>query len=1015
MATLTRARVDDAQPIDSLSDSIPTPFPREFLRVDSTSHVPAQSEQVRELEASPSTQEASETVSSGTLHELMPSIFNVERSCLMALNNLLSAPSKWKTIVPDRRHSMPSSPAVSTNPHAEAESSSSALQTLVSNLRNREGAREMIEAPSFGTDAQLIHELSLRVEGITSTLDPSDALLAKTLITLLSHLNRLATIVDPSSPAPSRVSATQSDLWSTELTEPTEPVNLFDTLKRQLSDFQIERQTSNHEVLTRGSTPVVTVEASLLWSGIDEELENVVSLCRERTASASAYAADVLPPRYDPGDYKFDDLPDYEQPVLSHDDEKYHSLSQTAHSPIVASSTNEKRRLDLEAVTMAIDRLYLVAPQLHNQRVELKSSKLEQMEKARREGTRGTSSKAAGKQKQTDADVRDLESMLELINKASDRKLLDQSVVLNGGLKLRMEKARMRDQAKATFVEQLAEHSNARRLHGQDATQRTSRIKNPETMLSLPEFIREAVPPENLKIDDPTAMLTLPEFVREIPPSNMILPPTTVSPPVPSSPPSGALARLAFKRKNRDRSNSAPPLAWLRGSTSKSNIATDAMKQSDFLSGIGPSRTVFDVTYVAENQENLQHILVFFTVTGAQPGIDLEAEVQPSFSDTENLAETGYRLVIKSGPNTSLPLILPGRVAPGKKEIKVQSGHFEIKLPTLSSPSTSNFNPDPFAEPEPQREPEASPLLDATQLTSTSPTSFICASCSLPLVQSAKISQYNDLPSEHWEELVDAWMCHSSQKLNEDVAKRGKNGFWPDPGQALVGGSYILFEESAMAKDNFNIPEDSKRPRVKGARKTTLHSDSRRIVRCLCGAFLGRCQDRETEGKKIAAYRILKYAVRPVSQTAEPSKIPLSAFIVEDMNEFVQAHASYRFVISDEEDERPRILANILLYQIWLFKPSIQVAYATPRHYTLPKSASMNAAKVLYKLLGPSERSLDLKTVVNSYPGFPQAEYLYYPMDTCQRLAVLLKESNRTYPESMRIMTNLEVGWLQRS
>jgi hypothetical protein len=39
-------------------------------------------------------------------------------------------------------------------------------------------------------------------------------------------------------------------------------------------------------------------------------------------------------------------------------------------------------------------------------------------------------------------------------------------------------------------------------------------------------------------------------------------------------------------------------------------------------------------------------------------------------------------------------------------------------------------------------------------------------------------------------------------------------------------------------------------------------------------------------------------------------KIPLSAFIVEDMAEFVQAHASYRFVIQDEEEERPRILVS---------------------------------------------------------------------------------------------------------
>lgn len=39
-------------------------------------------------------------------------------------------------------------------------------------------------------------------------------------------------------------------------------------------------------------------------------------------------------------------------------------------------------------------------------------------------------------------------------------------------------------------------------------------------------------------------------------------------------------------------------------------------------------------------------------------------------------------------------------------------------------------------------------------------------------------------------------------------------------------------------------------------------------------------------------------------------RIPLSAFIVEDMTEFVEAHASYRFVLQDEEEEKPRILVS---------------------------------------------------------------------------------------------------------
>lgn len=82
-------------------------------------------------------------------------------------------------------------------------------------------------------------------------------------------------------------------------------------------------------------------------------------------------------------------------------------------------------------------------------------------------------------------------------------------------------------------------------------------------------------------------------------------------------------------------------------------------------------------------------------------------------------------------------------------------------------------------------------------------------------------------------------------------------------------------------------------------------------------------------------YRLAKYAIKPVSPTAEyvlvsawrytsqvivtnsvigttcrPLRIPLSSFIVEDMMEYVQAHATYRFILHDDEEERPRLLVR---------------------------------------------------------------------------------------------------------
>ncbi|KAF7325950.1 hypothetical protein MKEN_00445900 [Mycena kentingensis (nom. inval.)] len=951
MATLTRsaqtATEHAARPAaldTTLLAAVPAPFPRELLQIEQD--VSAGSSRAAEAEAPPA--------APAVLTELMPSIAYVEKTCLMTLNNLLSGPDRWNPIVPDRRHSMPTSPTSSTASPAEMQRSSSALHTLVTNLRSRDTPdSEMVEIQG-SSDTALLQELRSRVNDMAPALEPADAHLAESIVSLLAHFNRL------------------SGLYSTDQTvrrmaleeEPLlPPGDLFNTLKRQLSDLQVERQTSQHEPLPPNTPPVVAVEKTLLWSKIDEELDDVLALCKQR-----AERIEHLPPQYDYDDVdaEHDHPPQYDTHSLRESlDEKGKA---SMHSPTLAT-TNEKMRLDLEAVTMAIDRLYLVAPQLHNQRVELKSSKLAQMEKARREGG---STVARGKQKYKEEanDPRDLDKILELIGKASERTLKDQSVILEGGMKSRLERAKQRDVAKReAFVEHLADYSDAGRFHQQDAIFQPPRTKNPEAMLTLPEFMREPLP-ESLRTQDPNAMLTLPEFVKE-------------TPPPPRSPPITPASAIR-KKPVRSRSLSGSSLSWLRSSTSRSALKSE-MSSSASTPTVPETDVKFSVAYVAEHHENLQHILVFLTVQGATPGVDIEAEVLPAGGDGDS---GGDYLVVKSGSNTSLPLVLPGRTTPGKKQIRVQGTHFEIKMSTL--PSSSSASADAAS---------SAPLLDAMQLTTSSPSSFICASCSLPLVQSStSVKTYQDLPSEHWEELVDAWMCHTDQKLNERVMKHGRGGFWPEEGQALVGGSYILFEERAMVRHHLCPSEATKR------------GEDWRLVRCICGAVIGRCQEHapQSGGQGQNVYRMLKYAIRPVSSTTEPAKLPLSAFIVEDMSEFVEAHASYRFIILDEEEEHARIL-------VWLFKPNMRLAYTTQTQYALPRSASARTAKVLFKLLGPSEATTDLKSILHTYPGFPQAEYLFYPMDICRQLAALLKESNMSYPENMRVMTGLEVGWLRRA
>lgn len=358
----------------------------------------------------------------------------------MTLNDLLSLPTNWSPILPDRRHSMPSTSQLPTAPKQDAMQPTSALQTLLSNLRNMNTEGKNSEIDRSSNDTNLISELRSRVDRVAASLDSSDARLARALVSLLAHFDKLSII--KSKMPPSRNYGSGTVAWTSD-DQIIPSADVFDMLKRQLSDLRVERQSKGGHV-TPGTPPVIAVETSLIWTRIDEELETVLALCKERNES--------LPPQYNVADYDYDEFPpEYDYGTRASVDSLDTKARSSWQPAINAATANEKRRLDLEAVTLAIDRLYMVAPQLHNQRVELKTSKLEEMEKARLAGKQ-SHRPTLSKDKQRERDVEELENIFDLMGKASERKMTDQVVTLEGGIKSRMERARQRDLEKVSYL-----------------------------------------------------------------------------------------------------------------------------------------------------------------------------------------------------------------------------------------------------------------------------------------------------------------------------------------------------------------------------------------------------------------------------------------------------------------------------------------------------------------------------------------------------------------------------------
>ncbi|KIK82318.1 hypothetical protein PAXRUDRAFT_832273 [Paxillus rubicundulus Ve08.2h10] len=1072
MATLVRTRSTGQSPSqktvgNDLQRNIPTPFPSERL-IDLQNN---DDDVLDELAAEPVEYNVHEDASATAMSDIQSSISVVQHSCLMTLTNLLSVSSSPTTSIREdvaqERASADGGDLGLTQMLAETP-----LASLVYTLRTHDGHHELSRDNDVHRQVEetnLLSELHELIDALAPSLDRRDAHLAQAIVALLFDLEKLpASIVSTAAQALSQAGSSPQTVEDHAESSLGSPYTIIGTLQRQLSSLQ-PSTTSGSSSGTR-STPFEAVQTALLWARIDEQLENVVSLCKERasffstsqsnmTSSASNRPSaqsctraswrtdsdDVrapsldghLPPRYD-SDYTYpEELPpsyafeayaraSLEQSLSSakltssqYPPEKVSTSTSAAtlegsiteaqsvcaaeKSPAMSTST-----LDLDLVTHAIDRLYAVAPQLADQRVELRREKIIQMEKAK-EGK----GKARALPGASTVDL-ELDQMLDLLGRASAREIPDQSVVLDvrrrGRIRVDLEKQRN------TYIEHLIHRSSVGRLHAQDAVLTTGRFASgPISSSALALLTSNGIDvnrnPDMGQSSDMKSEGTNFRDSKQSFPEN----PKTGFVPV-LGPPS--------HKKSRSRSLSAPHLAWLRvrdrsgtassakdvGTGSVARTSSDTKIASSFsttskvarrfsgrFSGGSKSRPVsaggeginngaLDVTYVAEHHETLKHVLLFITLaspSGSFVGMP-SAEVLPSTSS----ATSGDWLLLRHAGTPSPPLALPVPVVPGVKELLGRSGHWEVKAscPQLGAVPDESENP----------------LLTASELSSLSPGSYICSSCSLPLVPTPP-NQYRDLPSEHWEELVDAWMCHPE---GQTLAKSGMNGgndteggfgFWPGHNEALVGGSYVLFDGGSVATGNIKDVVGRER------------GDGTCLGRCLCGAILGRRHDRKRGDRSTARmYRLFKYAIRPISATSQIPRIPMSAFVLQDMLEHVQAHATYRFVLSDEEEERPRLL-------IWLFKPKIRISYMLPTPYLLPRSDSVNASKVLYKIVGPTKATTNIKDLLDKYPGFPQAEHLFYPMDVCRKLAALLKESTGSYPESMRTMTGLDVGWLRRT
>lgn len=231
---------------------------------------------------------------------------------------------------------------------------------------------------------------------------------------------------------------------------------------------------------------------------------------------------------------------------------------------------------------------------------------------------------------------------------------------------------------------------------------------------------------------------------------------------------------------SRRRSTPAGPSALAQLSDSIVRLVWICELTNRATASLPPAVAEIPIVYVVEEARNLGTLVVTFwsSASNAIPVVYSVVDVQ---------ALSLYVAPSSGGPASRI--VLPSPIQPQEVKIVSRGTFYEIRLSSAPAASTSLL---PTPPPQSSFTDIQSPL-PTVELRRFMPRAYSCISCHNPLVDGAGVTKYNALPSEHWAELLDSWMCHGDQELSEDLIKKGK-GIRPRQGEALVAAGYIVFE-----------------------------------------------------------------------------------------------------------------------------------------------------------------------------------------------------------------------------
>lgn len=168
--------------------------------------------------------------------------------------------------------------------------------------------------------------------------------------------------------------------------------------------------------------------------------------------------------------------------------------------------------------------------------------------------------------------------------------------------------------------------------------------------------------------------------------------------------------------------------------------------------------------YIAEAQVRLHSISVFLWVPESAPvsTSSLVFTVSNECSTRLTVCTKQPRSGAKCEP-THFDLPVPAKTTTSIVEplTSEKSTLWTIRL-QIRSRADADITPKSSEQTQP---------LSAKELQAMRPLALRCRSCQTAVADVKHVVRYLQLPSQHWEELVDAWMCHADQELSTTIVQ----------------------------------------------------------------------------------------------------------------------------------------------------------------------------------------------------------------------------------------------------